>query len=167
MPKTRVMMTNCQPFHPSAKRQDGFTLIELMVVVAIIGILAAVAYPSYTEYVKRGRRSEAQTALLQASQFMQRFYAANGRYDTSLANEGVAIPVEFNRIPAGAADADRYYAIEFAKTGNANQVDATSYKLQARPLGIMNGDKCGSLTIDNTGVRGVTGTNVAIKDCWK
>ncbi|MDP3168247.1 MAG: type IV pilin protein, partial [Hydrogenophaga sp.] len=64
----------------SARRDSGFTLIELMIVVAIIGILSAVAYPSYTEYIRRGARSEATAALLETQQFMERYYGANNRY---------------------------------------------------------------------------------------
>ena len=59
----------------------GFTLIELLVVIAIVGILAAIAYPSYQEHVHRSHRADAQRALLEASQYMQRFYAANMAYD--------------------------------------------------------------------------------------
>ena len=61
-----------QPPAPGA----GFTLLELMVVLVIVSILAAVAYPSYLQSVKRGYRSEARIALLEAQQFMARFYAA-------------------------------------------------------------------------------------------
>ena len=61
------------------KHSAGFTLIELMIVVAIIAIIAAVAFPSYQEHVRKTRRADAQTALLELSQFMERHYTANGR----------------------------------------------------------------------------------------
>ena len=55
----------------------GFTLIELMIVVAIIAVLASVAYPSYKEYVARSRRAEARAVLVAAQQWMERFYTEN------------------------------------------------------------------------------------------
>jgi type IV pilus assembly protein PilE len=51
---------------------SGFTLIELMIVVAIVAILASIALPSYTSYIARARRADARTQLRQAAQFMQR-----------------------------------------------------------------------------------------------
>lgn len=58
----------------------GFTLIELMIVVAVIGILAALAYPSYTSYIERGKRAECRSGLLRAAQQQERFFTQFNRY---------------------------------------------------------------------------------------
>lgn len=73
-------------------REAGFTLIELMIVVAIVAILSAVAYPSYKEYIAKGRRAEMKTVLLSAQQWMERFYTENYRYDKDSADANVALP---------------------------------------------------------------------------
>jgi len=71
--------------HPFNRRlAQGFTLIELMIVVAVVGILSAIAYPSYTEYVRRGHRADARAGLLQVQQWLERAATATGTYPTSL-----------------------------------------------------------------------------------
>lgn len=68
-------------------KSKGFTLIELMIVVAIIAILAMITYPSYQEYVKRTKRVEAQTELLGIGQKLASYKLANGSfYGASLSN---------------------------------------------------------------------------------
>ncbi|MDP3412142.1 MAG: type IV pilin protein [Polaromonas sp.] len=139
----------------SARRDSGFTLIELMIVVAIIGILSAVAYPSYTEYIRRGARSEATAALLETQQFMERYYGANNRYSTA-ANGNPPLPARLQNIPASGPR----YTLSVAATVN-------SYTLTATPLGSMAADKCGSLTLTNTGVKGRSATGPTVAECWR
>ena len=63
--------------YPKLQRARGFTLIELMVVVAIIAILAAIAYPSYTNHVVKTRRAAATACVMEAAHFMERYYTTN------------------------------------------------------------------------------------------
>lgn len=77
------------------RNHAGFTLIEVMVVVAIIGVLASVAYPSYREYVARSRRAEARVILIAAQQWMERFYTENFRYDQNSAGTAVTDSSQF------------------------------------------------------------------------
>lgn len=137
-------------------RAYGFTLIEVLIVVAIVGILSAVAFPSYTEYIRRGNRSEATAALLEAQQFMERYYGANNRYSTA-ANGNPALPARLQTIPAGATTR---YTLSVAATVN-------SYTLTAVPSGSMAADKCGSLTITNTGVKGRSAADPTVAECWR
>ena len=130
----------------------GFTLLELMIVVAIVGILAGVAYPSYIGYVKRAQRTEARTVLMDASQFMQRFYAANNRYDTAV------LPAALTRAPTNGA---QRYTIRIAAG-----VTRTAFTLEAVPMGTMSTDKCGRITLNQAGVRGRSGTET-LEKCWK
>lgn len=132
-------------------RQRGFTLIEVMIVVAIVGILSAIAYPSYAEYIRRGHRAEARAGLLQAAQWMERAATATGTYPLT-----AAFPATLKKIPS-----DRY-DITVVST------DRSTYTLTATPKGAQTGDKCGKYTLTQAGVRDASpltqGATVA--ECW-
>ena len=136
-------------------KNQGFTLIELMIVVAVVAILSSIAYPSYTEYVRRGHRADARMGLLQAQQWLERAATATGVYPTTL-------PDTFT----WASDATKRYTIGF-QTGNTN----AAFTLAATPKnGPQKNDKCGTYTLSNTGVRGAAGKVSSDTgynpDCW-
>lgn len=143
-----------RPIFSSRSAMSGFTLIELMIVVAIVGVLSMLAYPSYVEHLRRGYRAEARTALLEAQQFMERFYAANSRYTTDAAGTtSPALPARLQNVPVGSPR----YTLGVVATVNSYTLTATTATT----------DKCGNLTLTNTGVKGRSGSEMSVQDCWK
>lgn len=78
-------------------KQQGFTLIEVMIVVVIIGILASIAYPSYTNYVLRTNRAEGTAHIMRVLQAQERYYSQNMTYTTSLGDLGIPANSETDR----------------------------------------------------------------------
>jgi type IV pilus assembly protein PilE len=125
----------------------GFTLIEIMIVIAIIGIVITIAAPSYTEYLKKGRRAEVVSLLSEQAQILERFYTRNNVYT------GVT----------GLSAGNDFYTLTPTITDQTFVLTAT------RKSGTsMATDKCGDFTLTNTGVRGMSNatTGLTTKDCW-
>ena len=137
--------------HAPTARPTGFTLIEVMIVVAIVAILAAIALPSYNEYIRRGHRAEARAGLLQAAQWMERASTATGTYPLA-----AAFPTGLQTVPS-----DRY-DISIASA------DGRTFTLTATPKGAQVGDKCGTYTLTHTGLRGANGvtSGAIVTECW-
>ena len=133
--------------------QAGFTLIELMIVVAIIGILAAVAVPSYNSYIQRGHRASAKAALLDGAQFMERYRTANFKYVDG-SNAAPALPASVSTAPK---EGVKRYDI------TVSAADATSFTLTATPSGWTD-TVCGNLTLSNLGEKGQSVGTAA--ECW-
>jgi len=128
-------------------RQAGFSLIELMIVVAIIAILASVAYPSYQQYVIKSRRAAVTSCLLQHAQLMERHYTTNLTY------VGAAAPV-------CEASVTRFYGVGFSVAPAAR-----TYTIRATPNGSQPDSRCGTLTLNAQGVRTKSGSGT-LADCW-
>lgn len=148
----------------------GFTLLELMIVVAIIAILAAIAVPSYSSYVVRTNRSAAEGCLSEYANYMERYYTTNLRYDQLPASSGTAPAV-----PNPIATTPATLTLDCAgtsQTGNnynyaASSVTTTTYTLSATPKGaqLARDTQCGTLTLDQTGTRTRSGTGT-LAQCW-
>ena len=106
-------------------KQKGFTLIELMIVVAIIGILASVAIPAYQDYTAKAQVSEAFSLASSAKSAVSLYYAENGSFPTSNADAGIAAATTINgtyvtSVTVGAAGAITIlFAAPAVESGNS------------------------------------------------
>ncbi len=137
----------------SRRAQDGFNLIELMVVVAIVALLTMIAYPSYQGSVRKGQRSSAIAYLGALSQRQQQYFIDNRGYAGSEAALGYA---------ATPADVLPYYAIAVVPADGP----PPSYTITATPLGNQLQDSCGTLSVDSAGAKRAVKDSVAVSSCW-
>ena len=147
----------------SKKNSAGFTLIELMIVVAIVGILAAIAYPSYQEQVRKSRRSDAMNALSTAAAMQERWFTEHSSYTNTISNIG------------GASSPEGYYAISVVDQTIDSATNCTSgaympcYLLTAKATGLQSNDtRCDEFFLDSTGKKSAEDSTNAdtTDDCW-
>lgn len=125
----------------------GFTLIELLIAVVVVGILAAVALPSYNSQMRKGRRAEAHSALMQIQNAQERWRTSNTQYSGSLAALGVTTPTSGGN-----------YALSI--TG----ASGTGYVATATAQGKQSGDSaCATITVTVAAATTTTGPSDA---CW-
>jgi type IV pilus assembly protein PilE len=128
------------------KKHSGFSLIELMIVIAIVGIVSTIAFNSYRNYVIKSNRTEGRSGLQVAAATLEKCRSLYGSY---------------NHVNCGYAD----FTTESNRYDITGAIAATSYTLTATPIGGQAADAdCTALTLTNTGVKGGTGADPA--ECW-
>ncbi len=125
----------------------GFSLIELLVVLAIIAILASISYPLYTNTIRKSHRSGAKTALMTAANTLERFRIIQGTYaGANLNTLGVGNPPHYQL--------------------NLHIIGSENYLLSATPIGPQAQDiHCGQLSLGQNGQKQISGTGPLL-ECW-
>ena len=133
------------------KKTGGFTLIELMIVLAVLSIIVAVGYPSYQEHVKKSRRAEGMGQLLELADRMERAYSDSGTYPTDISEVFVATTT------------GGLYSLSIVTANNI------SFIVSATPTSIknQNDDKCHTFTLSSLGEKSVSGGSLGTTACWK
>lgn len=142
----------------SRRGSAGFTLLEVMIVMAVVGILAAIAYPSYLNSIAKTRRGAAAGCVTELGQFLERNYTLALRYDRDSANVAVTLPATQCRT-------DLNGVFTFATT----TLTQNTYTLTATPsTSQASADKtCGcAMTLNQQGIKGVTACGKTVADCW-
>ena len=133
------------------KKTRGFTLIELMIVLAVLSIIVAVGYPSYLEQVKKSRRAEGMGQLLELADRMERAYSDQGTYPTSVSEVYVA------------TTDGGLYTLSIVTANNISFiVSATPTSAKGQDT-----DKCHTFTLTSLGDKSVSGGSLGTGDCWK
>jgi type IV pilus assembly protein PilE len=138
---------------------NGFTLIEIMIVVAIVAILAAIAYPSYQDSVRKSRRADARAVLLEAAQFMERQYTEN-------LTAGYPA-IDLDTVGLGKSPKDgttQYYDITVAVTAVNGR--GVAFTLRAANQGAQSSDPCGTLALTNAGLKDQA-AGKTVDECWR
>lgn len=134
-----------------------------MIALAIIGILSAIAYPSYAQFVIRSDRAEARSTMMRVSQILERRFTEQAQYPTVAQFESLVGITSGSSLFSSTEDPTKgRYQISY----EPGAAPALSYTLTATHVSSSDTD-CGNLTLNNLGVRGRTGTEWSVNDCWR
>ena len=125
---------------------NGFSLIELLIVLAIVSILSAIVYPSYRSHITHAHRIDGQTALLDLANRMERYYLEHNTYQTATIGHNKITNVLTSPLSEGG-----WYSLSISEATN------DTYVLQATPIGTQatNDTLCQSLTLTSSGIKGI------------
>lgn len=143
--------SRCVMAHVSERRSImGFTLIEMMIVVAVVAILAAIAIPSYSEHVRKSRRAQAKADLVEYATLAERFHTVNNTY------VGFRFPGGGTTINSPREGGTAAYNLTMETARSTFRLTATAANAQAR-------DKCGNLSVNQANVKTAA---IALSECW-
>lgn len=141
-----------------SSNQHGFTLMEMLIVVAIMGVLASIALPAYQNSVLRSSRADAKTELLQVASDQERYFSNFNTYVNDATPLNTPVVGGRNRTTQNG-----FYSISVAACGTGTI--ANCFVATATAQGDQADDSCATLTISNTGARGATGDTT--EECWQ
>ena len=144
----------------------GVTLIELMIVVAIISILAAVGYPSYIQYTVKANRSAAQSYLLSVANKQEQYMLDARQYFSTSTTTGCTNVIAASSVGVTLPpEVTKHYTIDICASSVAATPPTYFITANPKPAQASNDPKCGSVTLDQAGTKGRTGTGT-VPDCW-
>lgn len=130
----------------------GFTLVEVVIVVAILAIIMTLAYPAYLNQINKGRRTDGHSLLYLGAQRQQQHFTENNVFTATIGSGGLEM---------SATSQEGYYTL------SVDRPNTTSYTLTATAVAPQTSDtQCGNLTLTHLNVKGCTATGCDVDRCW-